>query len=221
MLDLLCPDAVQVVEVSGDLRVDLFASESALLARAGEERRREFATVRGCARTALGRLGLPPAPLLPGPRGAPRWPQGVVGSMTHCPGLRAAAVARVCEVSGIGIDAEPDAPLPQGVLDAIALPAELARLPCGGAVCWDRLLLCAKEAVYKAWFPLVRAPLGPDGVEVRIDPGGRFTARVAPGVRARGGAPERFDGRWAAAGGSIATVVVVPAVPPRRTGGGG
>lgn len=218
MLALLCPDVVQVVEVRGDLRVDLFASERVLLARAGGERRREFATVRGCARTALGRLGLPPVPLLPGHRGAPRWPLGVVGSMTHCPGLRAAAVARAADVRGIGIDAEPDAPLPEGVLDVVAGPAEVSRLPHGGEVCWDRLLLCAKEAVYKAWFPLVGAPLGFDGAQVRIDPGGRFTARIAPGPRAGREAPRGFDGRWAAAGGLVAAAVVVPAAPPAGTG---
>ncbi len=49
---------------------------------------------------------MPPAPILPGQRGAPRWPAGVVGSMTHCAGYRAAVVARADEVTSLGVDAE-------------------------------------------------------------------------------------------------------------------
>lgn len=42
------------------------------------------------------------------------WPDGVVGSMTHCDGYRAAAVAHAGEVLGVGIDAEPHFPFPRG-----------------------------------------------------------------------------------------------------------
>lgn len=84
-------------------------------------RQREFATARSCARTALARLGVPPVPVLASPRGAPRWPAGVVGSITHCDGYRAAAVAYTRDVVSLGIDAEPDEPLPNdGTLGPIA-----------------------------------------------------------------------------------------------------
>ena len=62
----------------------LYPGEAELVARAVDKRRREFCTVRHCARQALRQLGLPPAPVLRGERGEPRWPAGVVGSMTHC-----------------------------------------------------------------------------------------------------------------------------------------
>ena len=58
----------------------------------------------------------------------------------------------------IGLDAEPIAPLPAGVLDVVASQDEreaLARL--GGerpGIPWDTLLFSAKEATYKAWYPL-------------------------------------------------------------------
>ena len=64
-------------------------------------------------------------------------------------------------VRSVGVDAEPHDVLPDGVLDAISLPAErveLAALPSG--VHWDRILFCAKEATYKAWFPLTKRWLG-------------------------------------------------------------
>jgi 4'-phosphopantetheinyl transferase EntD len=90
----------------------MFSDEAAAVAGAGAERRREFGTVRWCARKALRQLGVPAVPILPDGDRAPRWPVGVVGSLTHCAGYRAAVVARSGELRGVGIDAEPHAALP-------------------------------------------------------------------------------------------------------------
>src|SRR5690349_19867240 len=98
----------------------LFAEEAERVAKAVTKRRREFATVRHCARQALAELGIQPVALLNGERGAPKWPAGVVGSMTHCAGYRAAAVALDTVIHTIGIDAEPHGPLPEGVEGMIA-----------------------------------------------------------------------------------------------------
>jgi 4'-phosphopantetheinyl transferase EntD len=207
--------------------VELFAAEEAVIARAVDKRRREFRTVRHCARRALAELGLPPAPLLPGERGAPQWPAGVVGSMTHCSGYRAAAVARACELHALGIDAEPHDPLPDGVLDAIARPEERSRLAALAAgtvqrdtvhrdtVHWDRLLFCAKEAVYKAWYPLTGRWLGFEDASVTIDPVGHaFSARLlVPGPTIAGSQLAGFTGRWLTRDRLVLTTVVVPAVP--------
>jgi 4'-phosphopantetheinyl transferase EntD len=73
--------------------VALFPEEELVVAGAVVKRRTEFATARHCARAALSRLGVAPTPILPGERGAPQWPAGIVGSMTHCAGYRAAALA--------------------------------------------------------------------------------------------------------------------------------
>src|ERR671914_1172478 len=97
----------------------MFSDEAAAVAGAGAERRREFGTVRYCARKALRQLGVPAVPILPDVDRAPRWPVGVVGSMTHCAGYRAAAVARSGELCGLGIDAEPGRPLPDEALDLV------------------------------------------------------------------------------------------------------
>jgi 4'-phosphopantetheinyl transferase EntD len=85
----------------------------------------------------------------------------VVGSITHTAGYRGAVVGRASAVRSLGVDAEPHDVLPDGVLDAISLPAEraeMAALPAG--LHWDRILFCAKEATYKAWFPLTKRWLG-------------------------------------------------------------
>jgi 4'-phosphopantetheinyl transferase EntD len=106
VLERILPATVRSVHTRTDPPVELFPSEAALLVTAVEKRRQEFATVRHCARLALAELGVAPAPILPGIRGAPIWPDGIVGSMTHCTGYRAAAVGRTTQVGGIGIDAE-------------------------------------------------------------------------------------------------------------------
>jgi 4'-phosphopantetheinyl transferase EntD len=74
------------------------------------------------------------------------------GSLTHCTGYRAAAVAHRRGVLTVGIDAEPHEPLPPDVAGAITLDKDLVGLAeltaAGSAVCWDRVLFCAKETVY-------------------------------------------------------------------------
>src|SRR5918992_4539589 len=138
----------------------MFSDEAAAVAGAGAERRREFGTVRWCARKALRQLGVPAVSILPDEDRAPRWPVGVVGSMTHCAGYRAAVVARSRELCGVGIDAEPHGALPSPADDLVLRPEERTRLhELSGAdpeLHWDRIVVCAKEAVFKAWFPLTR-----------------------------------------------------------------
>lgn len=199
MIAELLPAAVAAEEAFEDGKeVELFPEEQQAIAQSVDKRRREFATVRACARTAMARIGQPPVPLLRGERGAPQWPAGVVGSMTHCTGYRAAAVASAADVLAIGIDSEPHESLPDGLLSLIALPGEVTRLDAlDNEVHWDRLLFCAKESTYKAWFPLTRKWLGFDNAEITIDPDGTFQARLlVPGPVCDGRRLAGFDGYW-------------------------
>jgi 4'-phosphopantetheinyl transferase EntD len=215
VIEEILPATVACVEAFSDPPgAELFPQEAAIVARAVEKRRREFTTGRHCARIALGRLGVTPGPILTGERGAPRWPPGIVGSITHCDGYRAAAAARVGDVTALGLDAEPNAPVPGGVLDKISLPAERARLavlaPAGRTpwpVAFDRLLFSAKESVYKAWFPLTGRWLGFEDADVTIDPNGTFTARLLTAAQP----PAIFAGRWLATDRLVVTAIAVPA----------
>ncbi|GGY08549.1 4'-phosphopantetheinyl transferase family protein [Streptomyces hiroshimensis] len=201
----------------------LYPEEAAVVARAVPKRQQEFAAVRACARRALGRLGLPPMPLVPNRRGAPQWPDGVVGSMTHCDGFQAAVVARADTLASVGIDAEPNGPLPEGVLGVIALPSERAAVQRLAAerpgVHWDRLLFSAKESVFKTWYPLTGQELDFVEAELEIDPGARtFSARLlVPGPVVGGVRLGGFTGRWAAGGGFVLTAVALPAPAPAGT----
>ncbi|WP_314173806.1 4'-phosphopantetheinyl transferase family protein [Streptomyces winkii] len=226
MIGSLLPAGVYAEESFGDGTDEahdaLFPEEAAAVANAVLKRRREFAQVRVCARSALAQLGLPPVPLVPGRRGAPRWPAGVVGSMTHCAGYRAAAVAREADVAGIGIDAEPDGPLPEGVLEAVSLPAERRALDALAArrpdVHWDRLLFSAKESVFKTWYPLTARELGFNEAEITFDAeAGTFDARLLVEGSVVGGSRLRhFAGRWASEAGVLATAIRLPHGPDAK-----
>lgn len=234
MIEELLPGAVVAVEAYAPDQdaavegIELYPEEEAVVARAVAKRRREFTVVRACARRAMEKLGVPPRALVPGERGAPVWPEGLTGSMTHCEGYAAAALVRAGDLASLGIDAEPHGPLPEGVLAAIALPAEEARLDRLGAddptVHWDRLLFSAKESVYKAWFPLTGRWLdfSEADIEIRVEPGGRsgtLRARLlVPGPVVDGRRADAFDGRWTVRRGLVATAVSVPLAPAARPG---
>ncbi|MFJ7077170.1 4'-phosphopantetheinyl transferase [Streptomyces sp. NPDC098781] len=224
MIEELLPDPVVTVEAYGDDEAEvgaLYPEEEAVVARAVDKRRREFAVVRSCARSAMEKLGVPPQPILPGERGAPGWPPGLVGSMTHCDGYSAAALVRAADLASLGIDAEPHQPLPEGVLPAVALPAEAERLRRLAGdhpdLHGDRLLFSAKESVYKAWFPLTGKWLDftEADIDVFVDPGerhsGGFRARLlVPGPRVGEHRLDGFEGRWTVQRGLVATAVSVP-----------
>ncbi len=218
MLDEILPEQVIVAQTFEDAReVVLFPAEEAALGRAVEKRRREYTTARACAREALARLGLPATPILSGERGEPLWPAGIVGSITHCEGYRACALARSQEIASVGIDAEPNAPLPEGVLADIARAEEfpwLERLRREEpAVHWDRLLFSAKESVYKAWFPLARRWLGFEDAIVTVDPAQQtFSARLLVEGPMFADAPLRgFSGRWLMREGLVLSAIALPA----------
>ena len=190
--------------------------EEPLIASSVAKRRNEFVTVRHCARLALEGLGLPPAPILKGDKGEPCWPAGVVGSLTHTTGYRGAVVGRSAAVRSVGIDAEPHDVLPDRVLEAVSLPAErreIAALP--DDLHWDRILFCAKEATYKAWFPLTRRWLGFEDAHITFEvdssgSAGEFVSRILIDPAARSGPPLReLSGRWSVAGGLALTAIVL------------
>ncbi|WP_327111896.1 4'-phosphopantetheinyl transferase superfamily protein [Streptomyces sp. NBC_01341] len=194
----------------------LYPEEARLVARSVDRRKHEFASVRVCARRAMAALGLPPVPVLTGHRGMPLWPDGVIGSMTHCDGYRAAALARTSRARAIGIDAEPNEPLPSDVYEIVSLPSERTRMPGtdGAGVHWDRLLFSAKESVFKTWFPLTRVELDFTEADITFHrssgtaTGGTFTAellRTAPGM------PASYEGNWLVAEGLAVTAIVLPA----------
>ncbi len=225
LLASIVPPEVVAAEAFGDEcdGAPLFPAEEAAIAGAAPKRRREFAAVRACARRALASAGFDAAPVPRAPSGAPVWPPGVVGSMTHCEGYRACAIGRTEAFSAIGIDAEPHDLLPDGVLPMVASEPERAALAglaaAAPGLCWDRILFSAKESVYKAWFPATGRWLGFTDAELTLHPSGTFAARLlVPGPVVGGRPVTAYHGRWTVRHGLIATAVVVPAAGEAAAG---
>jgi len=187
----------------------LLGAERELLAGATPQRRTELATGRHCARVALSCIdpALAGMPVLADARGAPLWPRGTVGSITHCAGWTGAVAARARTsgtgrgIRAVGLDAEPSTPLPAGVLEVVASEPEREAVDrLAGAhpgTPWDTLLFCAKEATYKAWYPLTGIVVGHDAVRVALSPDGSFTAVASADDAAGRRQVHRVRGRWA------------------------
>ncbi|MEU6784687.1 4'-phosphopantetheinyl transferase superfamily protein [Nonomuraea angiospora] len=218
----ILPPWVVAVDTFDDHDAVLFPAEEEVISRSVESRRKEFATARMCARTAMGLLGLPEQPILPGVRGEPQWPTGFVGSITHCAGYRGAVLSPGTDTITIGIDAEPNQPLSYGVLEAVSLAEERKALSALAAdypdVAWDRLLFSAKESVYKAWFPLAKRWLDFEDAILTFNPvQGTFSARLlVTGPQVEGRQLMGFSGTWKAQDGLIVTAIVKASGPATR-----
>lgn len=127
--------------------------------------RRASGAARIVGRALLARLGYAACAVLKSPSGAPLWPAGVTGSFAHDECVAVAAVAMCRDVAAVGIDVEPAELLPSELLDMVATPLERRRL--GDDPYRGRLLFAAKEAVYKAVYPLDRIFL--DYHDVQVD----------------------------------------------------
>jgi 4'-phosphopantetheinyl transferase EntD len=100
-------------------------------------------------------------------------------------------------------------------LDLVATPAEQVRLACiepaPDSPHWDRLLFSAKEALYKAWFPLVGDWLDHQEAEIHFHPQDRtYTALLTrDGLMINGRHIHRLHGRWTRERGILVTAVVL------------
>ena len=127
----------------------------------------------------------------------------LVGSITHTAGWTAAVAGRRgwrAGIRSIGLDAEAAAALPPGVLEVVASRPEQREIEhlesADPGTPWDTVLFTAKEATYKAWYPLTAVVLSHDDVDVQLSRDGRFSAavRLSTGRAARGA--RRVRGRW-------------------------
>ena len=215
MIAELLPEGVVTVEGPTGVPLErLLAAEEAALGRVTDYRRQEFTLGRQCGRRALAGLGVAAQPILPGSGRQPVWPNGVVGSITHCPRWCAAAVASSGSMASVGIDIEEHSALPEGVRESIAVPEELEWVErAESGVAWDRLLFSAKECVYKVLFPLTGRWLGFEGARIHIRPDdGSFRAELCDGpLRVGDRTISVLSGRFRVAGGLLATAAWVPA----------
>jgi 4'-phosphopantetheinyl transferase EntD len=167
----LLPESIELVEtydVSSER--ELFDEEKRAIGNAVANRRREFSIGRDCARRALARFGVQPAPIPIGLDRAPVWPIGFVGSITHCPDFCSAAVAKAEQFSFLGIDAERVAWPHEIVPSDFLSPSEMDWIASrqGDESRWEIIFFSLKEALYKAWYPAHRCYLDFHDVELSL-----------------------------------------------------
>lgn len=144
----------------------LLTEEAAAFAGSVVKVRRASGAARIVARQLLQQFGHPPCALPKGAAGAPVWPAGIIGSMAHDSRIAVAAVGMRADVGALGVDIEPAEPLPSELLDLVATPQEQLKLAHDAYR--GRLLFVAKEAVYKAVYPLDRMFLEHHDVEINL-----------------------------------------------------
>ena len=157
-LQSLFPGGVIAAELQGNAPPELLTEpELQSIRHCADKRIQDFAAGRACARLALHELGITGFSLLSAQDRQPIWPPGVVGSITHTEGYRAAVVARRADVSAIGIDCESIEAVTEEIWARICTAAELHRLrelPPAERKRYAALCFAAKEAFYKCQYPV-------------------------------------------------------------------
>jgi 4'-phosphopantetheinyl transferase EntD len=127
----------------------------ALSPHACAKRRSSWARGRTAAHSALEHLGIAAAgPIISGLMGEPIWPDGIVGSITHCQRCSVAAAAQSCEHLSLGIDLENIDRIQEFEISSIVCRPNERAWVLAGKNSRERLgmLFSAKEALYKSLF---------------------------------------------------------------------
>jgi 4'-phosphopantetheinyl transferase EntD len=159
----------------------LLPGEAAHLSRARPKRIAEFTAGRTAARQAMEALGVDPQPVLVASDRAPIWPEGLVGSISHSATWCIAVLARERDFASLGVDIEDDSPFPDDLAGEICSATEMAH-----AAGWSngtKRIFCAKEAAYKAQYPLTGALFGFDRFAVRLADDHSFDARFTQATK--------------------------------------
>jgi 4'-phosphopantetheinyl transferase EntD len=149
----------------------LLPAEQEAARHMGARRYAEFLHGRACARLALAQLGLAHSAVLPGANREPVWPDGIVGSISHAPGIAAAVVSWQSEFASLGLDVERASPLDAELLARVCRPDEIARWTEAAQppLLLAKLTFCIKEAAYKCCWPLCGEFLEFHDIEVSLD----------------------------------------------------
>lgn len=179
-----------------------------------QRRQGESDAARDLARALLLTHGITTAPLLRHAKGFPLWPEGWVGSLAHGAGWCAVAQARLNRARGVGVDVEDPARMRREMWAHVLTPGEvsaIASLPETAQAAAATAAFCAKEAFFKALFPLDQRVPGFLEIAVEWREAGEFRLRrevPAPGATS---AVETATGRVTTRGGVVLAAAWLPA----------
>jgi 4'-phosphopantetheinyl transferase EntD len=148
-----------------------------------ERRKAESVLARRLAREGLQRHGVADVNLERHADGFTLWPAGWAGSLAHSGGWCVAALARTAQVRCVGIDVEDPARMKPALWGHIMAPAEQAAadaLAADAAQLRAAAVFSAKEAVYKAIYPLLGSAPGFQQAELQWQSATAFRVSVPP-----------------------------------------
>ena len=230
MIEELLPASVVAVETYGD---DGFGDaplhpeeQAARQPRGDQAPPRVHRRTRLRPRTPWRSSAWPRGAVLHGEGGAPRWPDGLAGSMTHTDGYCAAALVRATDLASLGIDAEPHRPLPEGVAPTpLSLPNDeatgrAARRP-GARSHWTGSSSAPRNPSTRRGTPSPASgwtsprPTSSSPRAWKTALSGRLRATLlVPGPVVDGRLVGVFEGRWKVERGIVTTAVTVPRGTP-------
>jgi 4'-phosphopantetheinyl transferase EntD len=194
--------AAAVLREPGDLEL-LMPQEARHLGRAVQKRAREFAAGRLCARRAMAEFGIVDFPLEVAEDRQPKWPDSMVGSITHTAGFCAAVAAPRRLAAALGLDSEVVGDVKPDILSHICVAEEivwLESIPESERAAASALLFSAKESFYKFQYPAVGERLGFLDVSVTVlewaSPRGMFEINATRGMAMAALAPPPLTGRY-------------------------
>jgi len=134
-----------------------------------QKRLSDFSTGRYCALRALEQLGIQDAIIPIGEDRAPIWPEGIVGSISHCDSLTGAIVAKSSDHISLGLDIEEIGRVTPDLWDLVFTENEkkyLSGLSDEDKLVQSTAIFSIKEAFYKFQHPLTKTFLDFLDVEV-------------------------------------------------------
>ena len=134
-----------------------------------QKRLADFSTGRYCAIKALEQLGINNSIIPIGKDREPIWPEGIVGSISHCDSLTGAIVAKSSDHISLGLDIEEIGRVTPDLWDLVFTENEknyLFRLSDEDILVQSTAIFSIKEAFYKFQHPLTKTFLDFLDVEV-------------------------------------------------------
>jgi len=212
-ISTLLPDYVRLACMhTQDAAPDVFDAEQLLIEKAVTKRRSEFSAGRCCARQALRALGRADAPILHDQNGAPLWPQGIVGSITHSSTYAAAALAEGSKLQGLGIDMETVSRVSSKITDKILTAAEKKTVQSLADPTEQQsrtaLYFSAKEAIYKCLHPLLQCRIGFKDARIECETDRRsLKIFMCPRIQSLLSGEDHMHGRYCYFNSTVCTVI--------------
>ena len=164
-----------------ELQGHIYPEEDALLGHAIEKRAREFRAGRTAARKCMLELGMETGPILMGAKNEPLWPEGCVGTISHCGKYCLAIVSSSHETISLGADIEHLGRVKPHLWPRIFVEREkefLGSLVTREADRAATAMFSAKEAFFKLQYPLTGNWMEFLEAEVTLEPENQFRIEI-------------------------------------------